>query len=237
MNMFNTHNSTDFVMFSTSHFLALILLVLLVFSLYFFKAAIRSNDLLKKWIKYLIIGALVIPELCLYIWNTDQSLWDVTTSLPLELCSFTQLISIIMLVKPIRILYPFVFFAGIGGAMQAMITPNLQYAFPHFIFFYFFITHISIILAPFYLTWIEHYRPTWKSIGVTMVLLNICVLFVGIINLILNSNYMFLMHKPYSASILDILGEYPYYLISEEFLALFIFVFMYSFFLFKSQKV
>jgi hypothetical integral membrane protein (TIGR02206 family) len=73
-----------------------------------------------------------------------MGLWDVQTSLPLELCSFTQLFSIIMLLNRNRILYSIVFFAGIGGAMQAMITPDLQYPFPHFIFFYFLIVHIAL---------------------------------------------------------------------------------------------
>jgi hypothetical integral membrane protein (TIGR02206 family) len=234
--IFDTTQSSVFVIFSTCHIFALILLFLLAFSLYYFKDVIRTNEIIKKWVRYAIIGSLVIPEICLYIWNTSMGLWDVQTSLPLELCSFTQLFSIIMLFKRNRILYPFVFFAGIGGAMQAMITPNLQYPFPHFIFFYFFFVHIAIILAPLYLTWIENYRPTWRSIGITMVLLNICVLFVGIINIFLKSNYMFLMHKPETASILDVLGVYPYYLVSEEFFALFIFVLMYSFFLIKPMK-
>jgi hypothetical integral membrane protein (TIGR02206 family) len=234
--IFDTTQSSVFVIFSTCHIFALILLFLLAFSLYYFKDVIRTNEIIKKWVRYAIIGSLVIPEICLYIWNTSMGLWDVQTSLPLELCSFTQLFSIIMLFKRNRILYPFVFFAGIGGAMQAMITPNLQYPFPHFIFFYFFFVHIAIILAPLYLTWIENYRPTWKSIGITMVLLNVCVFFVGSIDLILKSNYMFLMHKPESTSILDLLGIYPYYLVSEEFFALFIFVLMYSFFLIKPKK-
>jgi uncharacterized membrane protein YwaF len=70
-----------------------------------------------------------------------------------------------------------------------------------------------------------------------MILLNICVVFVGSIDFILKSNYMFLMHKPESTSILDVLGVYPYYLVSEEFFALFIFVLMYAFFLIKFQKI
>jgi hypothetical integral membrane protein (TIGR02206 family) len=235
--IFDTTHSSVFVILSTSHILALIILFLLAFFLYFFKDIIRTNEIIKKWVRYAIIGSLVIPEVCLYIWNTSMGLWDVQTSLPLELCSFTQLFSIIMLINPIRILYPFVFFAGIGGAMQAMITPDLQYPFPHFIFFYFFSVHIAIILAPLYLTWIENYRPTWKSIGITMVLLNICVFFVGSIDFILKSNYMFLMHKPESTSILDVLGVYPYYIVSEEFFALFIFVIMFTMFLIKPQKL
>jgi hypothetical integral membrane protein (TIGR02206 family) len=235
-NLFDITDSSVFVIFSTSHILALIFLLLLAFSLYLFKDIIRTNEIIKKRARYIIIGSLIIPEICLYIWNSIMGLWDIQTSLPLELCSFTQLFSIIMLLNRNRILYSFVFFAGIGGAMQSMITPNLQYPFPHFIFFYFFIVHIAIILAPLYLTWIENYRPTWKSIVITMVLLNICVFFVGSIDFILKSNYMFLMHKPESASILDVLGVYPYYLVSEEFFALFIFFLMLSCFLIKPKK-
>ena len=42
-------------------------------------------------------------------------------------------------------LIDFVFFAGIGGALQAMATPVLDVGFPHFRYFHFFYTHIGII--------------------------------------------------------------------------------------------
>jgi len=76
------------------------------------------------------------------------------------------------------------------------------------------------------MTWIENVRPTLKSIGIAMVFLNMLVVAVGAADVFLQANYMFLLHKPDSASILDWLGPYPYYLISEEIMALVLFFVM-----------
>jgi uncharacterized membrane protein YwaF len=38
------------------------------------------------------------------------------------------------------------------------------------------------------------------------------------------ANYFFLSHKPFSASVLDILGEWPYYIIQGDIIAFGLFV-------------
>ncbi|GAB6926071.1 TIGR02206 family membrane protein [Paenibacillus sp. JCM 10914] len=181
-------------------------------------------------IKYGLLTALVLPEASLHLWYVVTGIWNPATSLPLELCSITLFLSIILLVTNKPALYPLVFFAGIGGAMQAILTPNLGYPFPHFRFFHFFIVHIAIILTALYMTWIRGYRPTWRSIAWTMVFLNIAALLVGLVNLALGSNYMFLMRKPDTPSLLDLLGPHPVYIMVEELIALSLFVLMHTFF-------
>lgn len=220
----------DFVMFSTSHWISLFVFVFLMIGLYRFRLQIQSNLFIKHSVRYLLLAALVIPEAALNIWYVVTDIWDVQTSLPLELCSITLILAIIMLITRNRLLYQIVFFAGIMGALQALITPNLGYPFPHFRFLHFFIAHMAIILAALYMTWIEKYRPTWKSIGITMIFLNVLLVGVGGINYLLDSNYMFLMHKPDTASLLDVLGPHPFYLLVEEGVALVLFVLMYTIF-------
>ncbi|MBM7568108.1 putative integral membrane protein (TIGR02206 family) [Paenibacillus sacheonensis] len=202
---------------------------MVVFSLllYCFRSGIRNHAPIKKIIRYSILLGLLAPQIVLYSWYVIQGLWDVKYTLPLELCSISQLLAIIMLFSRSRLLYQVVFFAGIGGAMQAMFTPDLDYPFPHFRFFHFFIVHIAIILAPLYMTWIENFRPTRKSIWITMIFLNILLVVVGGTDYWLGANYMFLKHKPTGASLLDLLGPYPYYLVVEEIIALVIFTIMY----------
>ncbi|GGG02683.1 hypothetical protein GCM10010913_25520 [Paenibacillus aceti] len=134
-------------------------------------------------------------------------------------------------------LYPFLFFAGIAGALQALLTPNLVYGFPHFRFFHFFIAHGAIVLASLYMTWIEGYRPNWKSIVWAMLLLNIFAGAVGVVDYLIGANYMFLTHKPDTTSLLDLLGPYPYYLLVEEGIALFMFIMMYVIFFLIPDKI
>ncbi|MNC26259.1 Integral membrane protein [compost metagenome] len=48
---------------------------------------------------------------------------------------------------------------------------------------------------------------------------------------------MFLQHKPDTPSLLDLLGPYPYYLLVEEGIALFMFVVMYALFFIIPKKL
>lgn len=237
---FDYDHSARFHMFSTAHWVSLSICMILVVLLFVFKSFIRKKTSLKIVIRWSIAIILIISEVTLELWYLVQGVWDMKHHLPLELCSITLLLAIVMLLTRNQLLYQIVFFAGIAGAVQALLTPNLDYAYPHFRFNQFFIAHIAIIIAALYMTWIEEYKPTWKSVGIAMMVLNILALIVGVINYFVGSNYMFLMHKPSTASILDLLGPHPYYLLAEELIALLTFVMLHlTFFvipdLFKQQ--
>lgn len=115
-------------------------------------------------------------------------------------------------------------------------TPNLDYAFPHLIYFHFFIAHIGIVAASLLMIAGYGYRPTLGSIGRTMLYLNVYALIVFIANWILDSNYMFLARKPSTASMLDYLGEWPWYILAMEAAALIIFFLLYVPFLVVRRK-
>ncbi|QHW35290.1 TIGR02206 family membrane protein [Paenibacillus rhizovicinus] len=232
----NPRISEHFLAYSPSHVVVLAILLAFAGMLYRFRNEIRRRSSVKQTIRYGLLACLIVPECFLFWWYATEDLWNARYTLPLELCSISQMLAIVMLIARSRLLYQIVLFAGIGGAIQAMLTPDLVYPFPHFRFFHFFIVHMAIILAPLYMTWIERYRPTWKSIGITMIFLNILVVLVGGVDYWLDANYMFLKHKPEAASLLDALGSYPYYLITEEFIAVGIFSLMYVPFLLRKRR-
>jgi len=220
--------SEPFVQFSPSHWAAIAITIALAALLYAGRHAIRANRQRQLAVRGILIAALLIPEAMLNFWYVLEGTWDVKTSLPLELCSITLILSIVMLAAKHRLLYQVLFFTGIGGALLAILTPTLSYPFPHFIFWHFFIGHGAIILSSLYMTWFERCKPTWRSIGITMLFLNVLAGAVWLVNYYVGANYMFLMRKPPSASILDWFGPYPYYLLAEEAIALLIFVALYA---------
>ncbi|MGG4182966.1 TIGR02206 family membrane protein [Paenibacillus jamilae] len=220
---FDANAPEGFEAFTPSHGLAILGLIVCALMLWLTRGWIRSNKPISEGIRWLLITVLILSEVTLNIWYVMQHIWDVQTSLPLELCSVTLLLSILMLIFRSRWLYPIILFAGIGGALQAVLTPNLAYAFPHYRFIHFFIAHSAIILAALYMTWIEGLRPTWKSVGGVMFFLNGLALKVWIVDDALGANYMFLAGKPSTPSILDFLGPYPLYIVAEEAIALLFF--------------
>jgi hypothetical integral membrane protein (TIGR02206 family) len=80
------------------------------------------------------------------------------------------------------------------------------------------------------MTWIEGYKPGWRSLFFTMLCLNIVAACVYAADILLDSNYMFLARKPSTFSVLDYFGPYPYYLLVEEAFAFIFFLLMFLIF-------
>lgn len=207
-----------FVPYSKQHVIILLIIGVGIYCLYQYQDLLRQeqwNVMIRYTIAFLFIGS----EIGLDVWQIKAGIFQLSTSLPFELCTISLLLATIMIVTKSYKLYEIVFFTGIIGASQAILTPNLQYAFPHFRFIEFFIAHVLLIWAPLFMTWVEGYRPTFQSIKRTMLFLNILVPIVSFVNYKTGGNYMFLAHKPETASLLDLLGPHPYYIISLEIIA------------------
>lgn len=126
------------------------------------------------------------------------------------------------------------YFWGIGGAVQAILTPEIGiYTYPHYRYFQFFLGHGAIITACMFMTIIQQYKPTPKSVWKSVIALNIYAAFVAVFNKVTGSNYLFICRKPEVSSIMDYLGPWPLYIISLEFTAVMIFIALYLPFAFK----
>lgn len=217
----------QFIFWSVDHVWALAALGLLIIGLFILKG--RSvNTTRCLWLEKTFAVTLLIIEGLYHMWLFTTEQWHFRQSLPLELCSLSLMVTIVLLWTGNRYLYQFVLFAGIGGAIQAMLTPVMEWSFPHFRYFHFFYTHIGIIITALYFTWVKGYRPTLRGIGGTMLTLNILLPFIWLINDQLGGNYMFLREKPGSGSVLDLLGPYPWYILSMEVVALGVFFILWN---------
>lgn len=154
--IYDPYDPNELIMFASTHIKAIAFVIIATLLMFLFRKVIRSRAPLRRGIKYLIIGMLIIPEIALHTWYLYYDIWDLQSSLPLELCSISQILGVIMLLTRSRTLFHFMFFAGIIGAIQAIVTPNLGYTVPHFRFFHFYIAHLGIILAPLYMVWIKN---------------------------------------------------------------------------------
>ena len=131
-------------------------------------------------------------------------------------------------------IYEFVYFLGIGGSIQALATPDLGiYGFPHFRFFQTFLSHGLIITSALYMTAVENFRPTWKSVMRVAIWTNIYVIATYFLNLYIGSNYLNLMAKPATPSLLDYLPDWPVYILYMELLGIATILLLYLPFLLK----
>lgn len=207
-----------FVLFSTQHLFGLfgIILVGLLIIITQRSATVEQRQI----VRWAMATILVLNETLWHIWNISIGEWTLQTMLPLHLCSALVWLCAFMLVTKNRTVYEFAYLLGIAGALQAILTPDLgQYAFPHFRYFQVFVSHGLIIISALYMTLVEGFRPTWQSVKRVAIYGNIYFLFIFVLNFLIGSNYLFIAHKPETASLLDVLPPWPYYLLIIELLA------------------
>lgn len=226
-NWLDAYNPEPFIPYSTSHWAALMVGALILIGLYASRHWFRQSVRRMAILRYTLAGVLVLCEVSLNVWYVSEGVYHVRDTLPLELCTISLYLSIFMLWLRSRRLFQIVYFTGIGGAIQALLTPALGYGFPHYRFLEFFIAHIAIIAASLYMVWMEGYRPTFKSIWITMGSLNLLLPFVYLVNMLTGGNYMFIARKPETGSLLDYLGPHPWYILSMEAVALMTFFLLY----------
>ena len=216
-----------FELFGAAHIVVLSLFAGLVLFLPYLKS--RNNKKLNRRFRIIVAFVLIIDELLYHGWNIYIQEWTLQKMLPLHLCSvFVWLSAIMLLTKSFRI-YEFAFFLGIGGALQVMLTPDIgDYNFPHFRFFQVFLSHGLIITSALYMTIVEGLRPTARSLIRVILWFNVYVVFVFIVNLFLGSNYLYIMHKPETASLLDAMGPWPVYIFVAEGAAFLTFILLYA---------
>jgi hypothetical integral membrane protein (TIGR02206 family) len=173
----------------------------------------RSNQVGKRNLRMVLASVLLTAETSWHLWNYLTGQWTIQEMLPFHLCSALVWLSIYMLLTKNALIYEFAYLLGIAGALQALLTPDVGiYGFPHFRFFQTLTSHGAIITAALYMTFVEGFRPSTVSLKRVIIGSNIYMLFVFILNFVIGSNYMFIARKPATASLLDVLPAWPWYI-------------------------
>jgi hypothetical integral membrane protein (TIGR02206 family) len=121
------------------------------------------------------------------------------------------------------------YFWGIGGTLQAILTPNLRYGFPDWRFISFFTSHSGIIVGVIFLMLTRHYRPYPMSIVRVWLWSELYFVVTLVIDLLTGVNYGFLLHKPEALSILSFLSDsWRLYLLQMHGVALLFFLMLYA---------
>lgn len=142
--------------------------------------------------------------------------FNLQTDLPLNLCNLVALFSPILTITKKKIYYEIFFFWVFAGTLQGVITPTLQHGFPHFDFLKYWFVHAGLIVFMLYTTFIYPFELTFKSVLKSFFAIQVYLVTMLIINYFIGSNYFFLNEKPVSGSLLDLFGDWPYYIFVAE---------------------
>jgi len=223
-----------FEFLGVAHISALAVLILLNLFLLRYRKADEATRNKVRWTMALILWG---NEIGWHIWNYAVGKWTIQTMLPLQVCSILVWLGALMLVTKSYRVYEFMYLMGIGGAIQALATPDLGiYGFPHFRFFQTFISHGLIVTSAIYMTVVEGFRPTWKSILRVALWMNLYMIPVYFLNNAIGSNYLMINHKPETASLLDLLPPWPIYVLYMEGIGIITFLLLYTPFAIKDWR-
>jgi hypothetical integral membrane protein (TIGR02206 family) len=207
-----------FVAFSVAHAAGIAMAAVIVLLAVIFRKKLREPRV-NRQTRFGLAGLLIGCEISLQVWYAITDNFGLY-SLPFQLCSMMMWLSAALLITRNWRLYEITFFLGIMGAAQALFTPNLDVTFPAFRYFHFFIAHGAIVGASVYLTVVDGYRPKVSSVFRALGWLHVLAIPAAITNSLTGSNFMFLARKPATASLLDLLAPWPWYLLQLELVAL-----------------
>lgn len=216
----------DFQLFGDQHLIALTLMtVLSIFLPLIAKRYLNSGQqLLLSRIMAVTICFWVIAYPLILLFLGD---FNYTTDLPLDICNITGILLPFLMWTPSFRVNEVIYFWVLAGTMQAIITPHLFNGFPNFIFIKYWMVHAGLVVYVLYNTFVFDLKPTLKSIKRAFIALQIYVGFIMIVNLIIGSNYVYVLRKPPVPSLLDYLGPWPWYLLVCEGMCLLLFFIVY----------
>jgi len=159
--------------------------------------------------------AVLIPAIQVPFQVADVALrWDSDVTLPFHLCDLTWVVAAVALWTHRPFFVALTCFWGLLTT-QALLTPSLGEDFPEPWYLSYWTLHILIVWAAAYLVLGLRLVPTWRdyagAVGTTVV----WAVFAMTFNAFAGTNYGYLMEKPGSGTILDLLGPWPWYVAAE----------------------
>lgn len=164
--------------------------------------------------------------------------FELQDDLPIHLCNFVSLIMPFYFLSPGRKAFGVLYFWIMVGTFQAIVTPGLEQSFPHFWYFRYWVIHCGLVIQVLYAIIVLGERIGFDDFKRAFVFTNLYALFTLGVNLMLGTNYFYTLEKPATASLLDLLGPWPWYLLTGQLMMMAMFsIYLLPFFAVKAWSI
>jgi hypothetical integral membrane protein (TIGR02206 family) len=161
-----------------------------------------------------------------YIADAINSTYSAKYTLPLQLTDVISATAVVALWTRRQLAVELLYFWSLGASLQAMLTPDLTQRFPSVYYFTYFAYHIGAIVAALMLVFGFGIYPRPRAALRAFALTLAWAAVAGIGDLITGGNYMYLRFKPVHNSLLNVMGPWPWYIVTTAALALVILLFL-----------
>ena len=174
-----------------------------------------------------LLIAVLVGTVTFEITRAAREGWlSVGAVLPLHLCDAAILLAIFGLIAGQRHVTSILYFWACSGTVLALLTPDLLTGFPAWEFFVFFGLHGGVVVSALVLVFGLGIRPRPGGAVTAFIVTNVYAGAVGLVNLIAGTNFLYLCAKPESATLLDLMGPWPAYLLVGDAIAFVLFWFL-----------
>ncbi|MFZ0217170.1 MAG: TIGR02206 family membrane protein [Candidatus Dormiibacterota bacterium] len=166
-----------------------------------------ANRNVARGLAVLLLGA----ELSWWLFQAVTGGWRGVGGLPLQLCDLTAIVGAAALWTWRPLLAEITWFWGIGGALQALLTPELPAPFPSWLAFQYYIVHGGAVVAAILLViGLRRYPRAW-AVPRMILVTGLVAVAIGIVDWTTGADYLFLRSPPPIHSLLSVIGGWPRY--------------------------
>jgi hypothetical integral membrane protein (TIGR02206 family) len=149
-----------------------------------------------------------------YIAEGIDGTWSLRYALPLQLTDAVSAAAILALLTRGLLLVELAYFWSLTASLQAILTPDLGQNFPSVYYFTYFTYHIGAVVAACLLVFgCGLYPRPGAALRVFAATLGFAAI-AAVADVITGGNYMYLRTKPEHNSLLNLMGPWPWYIIS-----------------------
>src|SRR6184192_1510774 len=221
------NDAPQFQAYGLPHLTVIFLTIVLPFALAALVCRAKSHRI-EKTIIGVLSAVLILNYVVFLVFVRSHGVVDWRQMLPMQMCDWGMVVVIVSMWTGSQRWFEVAYFWGIGGTLQAVLTPNLRFGFPDLRFISFFTSHSGIIIGVVFLMLTHKYRPYPMSILRSFLWSELYFVVTLIADELTGFNYGFLLHKPEAFSILSFLSNSrPLYLLELHGVALLFFVGLY----------
>src|SRR5436309_2438283 len=152
------NDAPEFQPYGLPHLTVILLTVVLPFVLAGIVRQTKSQRLEKMTID--VLSAVLIFNYIVYlVFIRSSGVLEWRQMLPMQMCDWGMFVVIVAMWTGSQRWFEVAYFWGIGGTLQALLTPNLRFGFPDWRFISFFTSHSGIIVGVVFLMLTRGYRP------------------------------------------------------------------------------
>lgn len=145
------------------------------------------------------------------------------TLAPLQLCDVALFVGAWALLTLRPLACELTYFWGAAGSLLAVVTPDLPFGFPAAIYFSYFALHGAVVAVAFLIPFGLFRPPRPGALWRVLLVTNLYAAVIAGVNLLFDTNFLFLCAKPPSPTPFDLFGPWPWYLLTVEGVALVLF--------------